>query len=310
MRARRILYVYSPFVLLCVIVASRWLVEGAIPATSSTFLSQGFGCAMAAGLAGSLEGLRRLWGVPRRVEGGWTWGAPMGACLVLGGPVMAAALSGRHLGADTATLGLAMVPVVAGVAGSASGSAETGDLPGLLWPGLAGIAGLLLLLPQPSFSGWRPWAGLLSLPLMVGLGGWLAMVAGAPEREHGSEMQGFGMTGGLLLAAGVFGGFWLGSRQGASWHVSWGACGLDGLTAVLTLTALGRMGVQQWSAQFLWVPLLGLLEGMVFLRPVLDLRSWLGLGLIAVGGVYQMLPRDGVRAELPSLRGREDVPGA
>ena len=308
MRIRTIWYEGWPFALLCILGASRWLLEGAVPAATSTMLSQGIGCALAAGLgAGGMAFRRMRQGRVVREHRRW-WGAAVGGCLVLVGPLLAQAIGGRRLGADAATLALALVPVVAAVAGSADGGAETGDLPGLLWPGLAGSAGLLLLLPQPSFSTWRPWFGLAALPLLVGLGGWMAVRPGVPgEGEAGSGEGPF--CGALLLAAGVFGAFWWASPNRSEGGVAWQALGLDCVMAVLTLLALRRLGARRWAAQFLVMPLLGLAEGLVFLRPVLDSRSWLGLGMVALGAGYQLL-RGETSGGVPTLRAREDVPGA
>ena len=56
--------------------------------------------------------------------------------------------------------------------------------------------------------------------------------------------------------------------------------------ALLTLLVLRRLGVVRWSAQFLLIPLLTLLEGVLLLRPVLDFRSWMAFVLLAVSSGY------------------------
>ncbi len=282
------------------------MVEGSFPETSSTLQSQAMGCAMAAGLVELVAVVRRRMSLtPRREVLRFSTGQG-GLCLVLVGPVVAQALSGRRIGADPATLALASVPSVIAVVGSAAASTETGDLPGLLWPGLAGLAGLLLVLPQPSFSEWRPWIGIISLPLLVGLGGGLAIRGEDPF----SGEDRLNVVGGLLMATVVFGVFWMVSSGASAARLSLGACGLDALSALLLVTTLRQLGARRWSSQFLLIPLLGLLEGLAFLRPVLDWRSWLGLALLGLGGAYQLLFRAERAGGFLTLRDQGDVPGA
>ena len=59
----------------------------------------------------------------------------------------------------------------------------------------------------------------------------------------------------------------------------------------MTFPLLARMGAERWSAQFALLPLFILLEGMLILRPPLMLRPVIGLLLLAVAGIYLLLPQ-------------------
>jgi threonine/homoserine efflux transporter RhtA len=54
--------------------------------------------------------------------------------------------------------------------------------------------------------------------------------------------------------------------------------------------ALSRLGANRWSAQFVLVPLLILIEGMVLVRPGITTRWVVGLALVALASVYLLLP--------------------
>ena len=210
---------------------------------------------------------------------------------MLTGPALAVFAAGQFLNSNNTTLALALVPIVVAVVASASGEAEHGDFTGLLWPGLAGVAGLLLLVPQPSFGSLRPWLGMLLMPLIVGLGA--GIWSGERERSRTLAAEGgrrLGVTLGFLLAATLFAVLAvLHQRTGGELAFSFSAVALDGVTAALTLLALDRVSAIRWSAQFLLIPLLGLLEGVVLLKPFLDSRSYLAFGLIGVSALYQWM---------------------
>ena len=294
-----------PFAALCLLAGSRWLQEGALPATQSTAGSEAAGCIMAAGLVG-FSGALRSTGAQARQSRLPFWRTVGAAAVVLTAPAVAAAVSSRHVSGNDATLALALTPVVVAVASAANGTAETGGLAGRLWPGLAGMAGLLLLIPPPDFSGWRFVAALGALPLLSGCAA--AGVQRGLEEAPGDTSPSRGrlarkLSGSLprnplgweffalLAAAAVFAllgprTHW-GQPQGGS---SFPAAGLDGLTFLLSLLVLRRLGAIGWAAQFLAIPLLTLLEGAGVLRPVLDLRSWIGFALLAVSSGYLLLP--------------------
>lgn len=270
---------------ICLLLSTRWLLEGADPRTASTLFSEALGCLLVAALpsvrAFAQSGRKATPG-PRVNIGALRSGT--GLALALSGFAIGQAAYGRMFGASNLTLALALTTVVVGVAGIAASETQEGSLAGRLWPGLAGLAGLLLLFPQPAYSGWRFWAGLVLVPVLTGLGA--VMGRGGtrvPDSPHGIQALG------LIGAAAIFAVLGVHEREMyGPVPVHLAAVALDGATAYLSLQALDGGGSFRWSAQFLIVPLITLIEGLAFLRPILDGRSWFALGLLALSGAYQV----------------------
>lgn len=316
-RSKTGVYGFWPLGALCLLSGSRWLLEGALPQAASTLSTEGVGCLMAAGLVGllALRSRVRLGDYPPLRFQGLVIG--VAGALVLAGPAVAQVIAGRRISPDNGTLALALAPVVVAMLASGSGSAEGRDLPGMLWPGLAALTGLLLLLPQPAYSEWRPWLGLCSMPALVSVGAWWF---GQGWDDGGLRPSSWGgISLGLIGGAVVFAVLWVatigfGSDGGSSafrggfWSGAWAGCGLDGLSALLALLALQRLHAVRWVSQFLWIPLVGLLEGVVFLWPVLDARSWVGLGLVGVGAAYQLFRSADASNSVTMLGAGEHVP--
>ena len=196
-----------PVCLLCLLGGSRWLLDEALPSSRSNALSASMGCALAALASFTLRKVRR-----RReptalavAAPGTHWKSSIAAGLLLANPALSATVSDGNLSATKGTLALALTPVV--VAVGAAASTASGDLAGLLWPGLAGIAGLLLLLPVPSLSLWRTDLGMATMPLVAGVAAsYLARKPASTDR-NGSTAAGLSaqwMERGLLLAAVLF----------------------------------------------------------------------------------------------------------
>ena len=284
-----------PLGLLCFLGGSRWLLEESLPAARPTLLSAAAGCAMAAVVMFVWRKLRSrrdrsLEAVSH--EGGlWRWS--IAAAFVVTGPALSGAISDRHLNANAATIALALTPAVVAVAATVYSTSD--ELAGRLWPGLAGLAGLLLLLPEPTLSSWRTDVALATMPLLSGVLAALLTFGDAAFHEKRSDTasrhSGW-LERGLLLAAVLFGLVLLpGLRRHSVMGFSWAASAADGLVSLLTLWTLERVGAVRWSAQFLLTPLVTLLEGVALLRPALTTRSWIGLFLLLLGGGYLLMPR-------------------
>ncbi len=293
----------SAWVLLCALTGSRWLIEGVAPETASTSLSQAAGCVMAAGVV-ALPMVFRRSRVSRIT--GWRRGrrSAVAAGVALSGAALASAMSDRYISGNNATLALCLVPVVIAVAASARGTASSESLTARLWPGLMGMAGLLLLLPEPRLSSGRLVAALCCMPLFTGVGAAFAAEVRA-ERNPGEDgvrelarwnVVALGTAGLAYVLVAVV-------HRGGTFSI--GAAGLDGAGVLLSVIALRGLGPTRWSAQFLAVPLVTLLEGAMLLRPVLDVRSWAGLGLLAAGAAY--LFAVGGEGEKVEARGRLDL---
>jgi threonine/homoserine efflux transporter RhtA len=61
--------------------------------------------------------------------------------------------------------------------------------------------------------------------------------------------------------------------------------------ALLSLLVLVRLGAVRWSAQFVLLPLLILLQGIVILRPAITVRWVAGMLLIVTASLYLLLPQ-------------------
>lgn len=288
-----------PLALLCVLAASRWLLEGAHPEVQTTALTEASGCFLATGFVAAFSWVSRK--RRDRLVASTDYTSPMpqiarlaGGALALTGPALAAAVSPHVMHADDATLALALTPCVIAVGGRAFHNDDEGDeLTARLWPGLAAIAGLLLLLPQPVFSSWRFALALMLLPVVTGMGAvcadWHAISGSDPSSAHKAV---FGMAPVLATAGLLYAGLAaIGSHGRDVKQISAFAAGLDGCLMFLSLLSLQRLGASRWGAQFLLVPLLTLVEGAALLRPVLDVRSWIAFAVLAVSALYQLLLR-------------------
>ena len=221
--------------------------------------------------------------------------ASVAAALLLTGPALSGVFADRHLNANTATIALALTPVVVAVAATASAPSASDELAGLLWPGLAGTAGLLLLLPEPSLSSWRTDVALAAMPLLSGVLS-ISLTSGRSTfRGSGTEAAGRHngwIERGLLLAAVLFGlVLLLRLRTHEEMAFSWASSAADGMVSLLTLWTLQRVGAVRWSAQFLLTPFVTIVEGVALLRPALTTRTWAGLFLLILGGGYLLVPR-------------------
>ncbi len=219
--------------------------------------------------------------------------------MVLTGPACVAVVYPRHIGSNNAVLAMALTPVVIAIAAAVSDESGNTDLIASLWPGLAGLAGLLLLLPSPVNAEWTLWAALVSMPLLSGIGaamtrrGRNSSGEQASESEHSTPIA--YLASGLVFAAlSAFKGF-----RTASLSIT--ACGLDALTVFLTVLTLSRLRPARWSAQFLFIPLLGFVEGVVSVHPVLDARSWVGLGILSISAVRLLLVDDSASGGPPMM---------
>lgn len=278
-----------PLASLCLLVSSRWLLESARPEIASTSLTQSAGCLFVAVLLRLLIYLQ-----PQRTRstrgGRALWSLYLAGAATFTGPALASIVSPRHINGENGTLALALTPVVVAVASSVLGNTAGEDFTARLWPGLAGIAGLLLLLPQPMLSDWRLDAALVLMPVIAGVAAAtvtreLAVVGNRQPHVHPPWM---GVS--LGLSALTFGGLAArGYLQGMRFEFSIAAALLDGLVAWLSLTTLARLSAVRWSGQFLLIPLLTLWQGIFLLRPVLDLRSWSAFALLLASAGYLLV---------------------
>jgi hypothetical protein len=205
--------------------------------------------------------------------------------MLFGGPAVALLIRGRELDAGSLTIALALTPVVIAIAASALGRENSDGIAGRIWPGLAAVAGLLLVLAQPTLGDARSDLALVLAPALTGVGAALFCVD--PPVSASRVIHALIGASALFALALVETYFVAGSRP----SISLLAVACDGVLALLGVVTLGQLGATRWSSQFTWVPLLIILESIVLVRPQLTAHWVVGLVLLALAGVYLLLPQ-------------------
>ena len=270
---RRVWMRWWPMILLLLAGASRWMLSGARPEAESSVGSQAAGCVWAALVCLALVRPR-----PANLRVSGCWRAALGGALMLCGPATGELLRATQIEPSAWMIALALTPVVVALAGRVDSAI------GRIWPGLAAVAGLMLVLAQPSLADVRSDVALCLMPVLTGCGAALLSSEGAESSWR--------VPAALAGAALVFGLGW-----GIAWHVgdvelpSLLATACDGVLALLSLLVLVRLGAVRWSAQFALLPLLVLVQGIWILRPPLTLRWGVGLLLLVVASLFLLLPQ-------------------
>jgi len=207
--------------------------------------------------------------------------------MLLGGPLLGLVL-GFPLEPNSLLIALALVPVVVGVAATGFGQTSSQSLAGRVWPGLAAVAGLLLLLPQPSLGNTARDILLGLSPMIAGVGAAMFCSRGTEGRATGGRavaaLSGAGMVFGVALLVAM-------AREHAATGFSLLAAGFDGAISLLAIVTLARLGATRWSAQFALAPLAVLVEAIALLRPKMDVRWVSGLAVLAVATLFLLLPQ-------------------
>ncbi|HEV2576594.1 MAG TPA: hypothetical protein VGU25_05235 [Acidobacteriaceae bacterium] len=264
-----------PFALLCLVRGSRWISSESLPGSATTLGSAAVGCSSAAALYFLI--LRP----PSREQAGQLTRSALGGGLLIAGPLIAL-LYPHSISAASVTMALALTPVVIAVAEGAA--RHTSTLAGRLWPGLAAIAGLLLLLAQPSLANPGEDLVLALTPVLTGCGAVLFCSARpSPWRVPAALL-------GASTALGIGAGINVVMQSGTWPEMAGLAAGLDAFEALLALVALSRLSATRWSAQFAIVPLLVLLEAMAMTPSSIQARMIVGLLLLALAAIALLMP--------------------
>lgn len=279
-----------PFVLLCVLTLARWT-SAERWNIGSTGLSEAIGCGSACVLVLTLATRRRV----IRPQSRLLLEAAISGAWMLVGPFLATFVRGVWTDEASLTMALALVPVVVAVARPAFRSTEGANLAGRLWPGIAAIAALLLLLPEPSLSNTRRDIVLVAIPLATGLGAaWFRAREG--DRIWRASMA-LGGAALLFTIAAV-------SQGAGHWQGIWFPALLDGLLALLSVLAVLRLGATRWSGQFVLLPLAAVVEGLLMMHAKVDLRYAVGIGLLLLATIFLLLPP---KAEEPGALGLQEA---
>ena len=277
-------WVWVAFAVLCAVGASRWLLADRWPEMGSTLRSEAWACAVGAAVCAGVAVLRRrsLPETRRRLE---LMLIGMG---LLAMPIFAAALQGPAGESLNRTIALAFVPVVALTWGG----------PERLWPGLAGLAGALLVLPFTRPPGVAGYFALALVPLAVGAA---CALSGHVVREVSAAYAGALVFagGGLGLAALEVGRVFAGGVEAQRFSAE--AVALDLLEAALVVAVVLRAGGVRYAARYFIVLLLMLAEGVFLLHQAITLRVALAMVLLAVAAAALLRGR-GTRSDTPGLQ--------
>ena len=218
--------------------------------------------------------------------------------MLLGGPAIGLLIGARTLNAGALTIALALTPVTVAIGAAAFGAGTSQAVAGRVWPGLAAVTGLLLILVQPNLGNTANDIALFLAPTLTGLGAALFCSRGLANGDGPSS------TANALIGAAALFAFATFTTSFASGHLpalSLLAIAYDGILALLSVLALSRLGATRWSSQFTWMPLLILIEGILMVRPPVTARWVIGLLLLALASVYLLLPQEDEREAAPIL---------
>jgi drug/metabolite transporter (DMT)-like permease len=270
------------FAVLCALAASSWVIPQNSPSVLPSLEEQGI-----------LFFLIGFVALPISLRGGWRkqrlsdyWRVAVGGLGFFGVPLVVAEYAGGSVPATTRSALFALTPVVVVIVVAARDvTVEERGARRLLMPALIGAGGLLLLLPLEI-------SGSLRGRLMVGLVGvavvlvgvtsvWLYRLLGEIGWVEGIAL--LGLTNALFLL--VCSGFlermvwrWMDLRSVGSISFL-----VDGIEVLLIIWLLRGMAPVRFSARYLVIPLLTVLESFVVERPDVTVRIVCGTALLAVG---------------------------
>ena len=271
-------HLWWPFALLCLLSGSRWILSESMPGSGTTLASASLGCGSAAALYLLILRPAGL----ARVKRSDLLRSALGGALLITGPLISLFYP-RAIAASSVTMALALTPVV--IAVSEAATRHTSDaLAGRLWPGLAIIAGLLLILVQPSLSSSGQDVVLALIPLLTGCGAVLFCSARASVWRLPAALLG------ACIALGLGAVINFATHVGGWPEMAGLAAGFDALQALLALIALGRLSATRWSAQFAIVPLIVLVEGIAMTPVNIPARIIVGLLLLAAAAIALLIP--------------------
>ena len=269
-----------PFALLCLAASSEWLITDRWPQAGSTLATETVACGLAAGVSFGLA----LRNKSRRPSEASLFSAALGGALVLIGPTLGILLQVPSLSPASLVLALALTPVVTAVAEAAFGSREDGLSAAGLWPGLAALVGLLLVLPEPSFSNPLNNVVLLLAPLLTGVGCVLFRRSVALTNVTWSSTAAFASAGVVFGIAAATQSI----RQHTIPALAPAAVAIDFVLALLAILALQRLAASQYTARYVLVPLAVLLQGLFLLHSLTTARS-VACGVLLAGAAVSLL---------------------
>jgi drug/metabolite transporter (DMT)-like permease len=290
------------FAVLCVLSGTSWAIprelsDGLPPLEKQGVLFGGIG------LAALLFSGRKVWARSRGLRYARLAAAAVG---FIGVPMVVAEYARGSVPAISRSALFALVPVVVVIvvaAGESAGREERGARL-FLMPALAGLGGLLLLLPlafSSSARGWMMLAAVCAAVVLVGV---------ASVRLHGL-LRGFALADAIAVV-GVSNAVFLLILSAVLEDVVWRGNGLasvmslaslvDVVEVLLIVWLLREMPPIRFAARYLMIPLLTVLESYVVMRPELTVRMGFGTVLQAAGAGTLLFWKAGEEETVLSLR--------
>jgi drug/metabolite transporter (DMT)-like permease len=279
---RRILWI--AFVVLCVLSGTSWAIPREMSDGLPPLEQQGilFGVI---GLSALLFGGRGGWSRSRGLRYSRLAAVAVG---FFGVPIVVAEYARGSVPAMSRSALFALVPVVVVLAVASGESSEREERGARLFlmPALAGLGGLLLLLPlqfSGSVRGWIMLAVVCAAVVLVGLASlWLHRL-----------LREFGLADAIAVVGLANAVFLLGSsyvhedvfgRWGEAASVVSIASLADVVEVLLIVWLLREMPPVRFAARYFVIPLLTILESFVLMRPEWTVRMGFGTALLAAGG--------------------------
>jgi drug/metabolite transporter (DMT)-like permease len=297
---RRTLWI--AFAALCIVSGTSWAIPREMPDGLPPLEQQAaiFG---AIGLLTLPFAGRGAWSLSKGWRRGWLAAAGVG---FFGVPVVVTEYARGSVPATSRSALFAMVPVVVVMVvavGDTIGREERGARRFLV-PALVGLGGLLLLLPlgfSGSERGWVMLAVVCAAVLLVGLASvWMyRLLRGVGAAEAFATV---GLANAMFLLG------WSVVRDDVVWRGSGLASMLsvpsmvDVVEVLLLVWLLREMPPVRFSARYLVIPLVTVLEGYVLVRPEWTVRMGCGTALLAVGAGLLLFLRAGEEETTLSLR--------
>jgi drug/metabolite transporter (DMT)-like permease len=289
---------WTALAVLCLWQASGWL----LPADSevpSQLERSWIACALVALISSLLVlGGKRTpatQGHPRR------WGAVAAAgALMFSVPAILLQGAREYAPETNATVIFSLAPVVVVLLCAAASSSQRSMA--MLLPALAGSAGVLLILPFEWPTSSRGWESLLEISAAMVLASCAAvwLYALLQARREMVTLAVIGLANAAVLL------FWCGLRGELAMR-GWGTQSVvavfsEAAIFALTVWLVGAIDPARFSARFLVVPLLTVVEGMMVLRPEFNGRLVAGLALLLAGSGLLLRGNEAVEDEVLSLR--------
>lgn len=289
------------FVVLCVLSGTSWALpveSGVLPPLEQQGVLFG-----GIGLTALLFAGRWVWS-----RSGWQQYGRLAAATVgfFGVPIVVAEYARGSMPVVSRSALFALVPVVVVMTvatGESAGREERGARV-FLMPALAGLGGLLLLLPlalSGSLRGWVMSAVVCAAVVVVGIASvGLYRLLQVFALANAIAVVGLANAVFLLVWSAVRGEFvWRGTGLASVMSIS----SLADVVEVLLITwLLGEMLPIRFASRYLMIPLVTVLESFLVMRPEWTVRMVFGTALLAAGGGMLLFLKAGEEETVLSLR--------